>query len=67
MALKEVPLNDGPEQLSFKAFELADLVAEMLRTEAEKKLANEDFNDRLKALKKSISKLSIEIEASKQK
>lgn len=62
MALKEIPLHQ-PEQLSFKAFELAAMVASLLATEAEKKDVIEDFNDRIKAIKKSIAKLSAEIEA----
>lgn len=66
MALKEVPLNDGPEQLSFKAFELAEMVAELIHTEAEKKDVNEDFNHRIKALKKSVVRLSAEIEGQKK-
>lgn len=65
MALKEVPLG-GPEQLSFKAFELADAVAELLHTEAVKKDANEEWNIQIKALKKSIMRLSDEIEGQKR-
>lgn len=62
MALKEFPLHQ-PEQLSFKAFELAGMIASLLATEAEKKYVMEDFNDRIKAIKKSIARLSAEIEA----
>lgn len=64
MTLKEIPPG-GPEQLSFKAFELAELVARLIRTEQEKKDANEDFNMQIKACKKSIIKLSAEIEGSR--
>ena len=66
MALKEVSLIGEPEQLSFKAFELADIVAELLSVEAEKKYANEDFNARIKACKRSIAQLSGEIKAAKR-
>ena len=51
------------EQLSFeKAFELADIVAQLIRVETEKKELNEDFNARIKLYKKQIIKLSGEIE-----
>lgn len=66
MALKEINLSNAPEQLTFKAFELASLVAELLSTEAEKKDANEEFNARIKALKKSIAKASAEIQGQRQ-
>ncbi len=65
MTLKEIPLNQ-PEQLSFKAFELAACVAQLLATEAKKKEANEDFNIQIKAYKKSIARLSAEIEDAKK-
>ena len=64
MALREVSL-EGPEQLSFKAFELAEAVAELIQVEAQKKDANEDFNIRIKALKKNIVRLSGEIKERK--
>jgi hypothetical protein len=68
MALKEVSMaKDNPEQLSFKAFELADCVRELLAIEYQKKEANEHWNIEIKALKKSIARLSGEIEASKAK
>ena len=65
MALKEMSLDKQPEQLTFKTFELASLVAELLSTEAQKKEANEDFNTRIKALKKSIARTSSEIESAR--
>ena len=64
MALKEISRIE-PEQLSFKAFELASMVASLLHTEAEKKEVTDDFNDRIKAIKKSIARLSAEIESEK--
>ena len=64
MALKEIPATG--EQLSFKAFELASVVAELLAVEAAKKEANEEFADQIKALKKSLARLSAEIEGSKK-
>ena len=64
MALKEIPLNEG-NQLTFKAFELAELVANLLRTKAAKAEANEEFNLQIKALEKHIYKLSAEIESEK--
>lgn len=68
MALKEIPLNQtGNEQLSFSAFRLADLVAENFRLQYEKKEAMDDFNLRLKALNKEISKLSAEIQSERSK
>jgi len=66
MTLKEIPL-DGPEQLSFKAFELADCVRELLAAEARKADANDDFNAQIKALKKSIARLSAEIEGQRRR
>ena len=63
MALKQIPpTKDGSEQLSFKAFELAEVVARLIRIEAEKKETNEEFNAEIKACKRSILKLSAEIE-----
>ena len=58
--LKEMPITE-PEQLTFKAFELASLTAELLDIEYRKKEANDDFNIQIKALKKSIGKLAYEI------
>ncbi len=54
------------EQLNFKAFELADAVRDLLRVEAEKKQAMEDFGDSIKMLKKNVARLSAEIEAERQ-
>ena len=61
MSLKQIPLG-GTEQLSFKAFELAEVVARLLALEAEKKMANEKFNMQIKECKISIVELSAEIE-----
>lgn len=65
MTLKEIPKSE-PEQLTFKAFELAETVAELLDLEFRKKEANEEFNIQIKALKKHIGKLSFEIQADKK-
>jgi len=55
-------------QLSFsKAWDLADLVASLIAVETEKKEVNEDFNARIKALKKSITKTSAEIQADRKR
>ena len=67
MALKEIPLGKEGEQLTFKAFELASTVAELLRVEYAKKEAMEEFADQIKALKRSLARLSAEIEGQKQK
>jgi hypothetical protein len=66
VALREIPLDNEPEQLTFKAFELASTVAELIAIEARKKDANEDFNIQIKALKKSIVRLSGEIREGKR-
>lgn len=61
MALKELRV-ETEGQLEFNAFRLADCVRDLLAVETEKKEANEEWNQRIKALKKSIAKLSGEIE-----
>lgn len=63
MAIREISMEVKPdgEQLTFLAFELADAVRELLQVELNKKFANQDFNDDIKALKKRIMKLSAEI------
>ena len=50
MPLKQIP-QGNPEQLSFKAFELAEVVARLIRIEAEKKMTNEKFNMQIKECK----------------
>ena len=60
MPLKQIP-QGNPEQLSFKAFELAEVVARLLALEAEKKMANEKFNMQIKECKMVIVELSAEI------
>ncbi len=70
MALKE--LNELPrdvphtEQLTFTAFELADWVAQLLNTKADKKESNEAFNTEIKKIEKEITKLSKQIQANKR-
>jgi hypothetical protein len=65
MTLKEVPLHGEGGQLSFKAFELADCVSDLLKIEYEKREANEAWNIQIKALKKTITRLSDEFETEK--
>lgn len=55
------PTKDG-EQLTFKAFQLAEVVRELDSVEIEKKEANENWNIQIKALKKHIVKLAYECE-----
>ena len=62
MALKEMTGGTkDPEQLTFKAFELAEVVREIDSVEVQKKEANEDWNMQLKALKKRMVKLAYEV------
>ena len=49
-----------PEQLTFKAFELAEVVREIDSVETEKKEANENWAAQLKLLKKRMVKLAYE-------
>lgn len=62
MALKEMTggMKD-PEQLTFKAFELAEVVRALDLVEAQKKEANENWNIEIKALKKRMIRLANEI------
>jgi len=52
MALKEIPLRDGEQQLMFKSIELGEVVRELKATEDEKKEINEDLNGRIKLAQK---------------
>ena len=62
MALKEMPSGTkDPEQLTFKAFELAEAIRDMIGVETAKKEANEEWNIQLKALKKRMVKLAYEV------
>jgi hypothetical protein len=68
MALKQ-NFPDNPvrgEQLTFKAFELAEAVAALLAVEADKKETNDEFNVQIKAYKKRIVRLSDEIKQSRK-
>ena len=64
MALKEMSAKD-PEQLTFKAFELAEVVRELNNVEIIKKEANEQWSVQIKALKKLMFKLAQECEVVK--
>lgn len=57
MTLKELP-KENQEQLTFKAFELAEVVRELDSVEVQKKEANEEWNTQIKALKKRMVKLA---------
>ena len=59
MTLKELP-KENSEQLTFKAFELAEVVRDIDSVETVKKEANEGWNMELKALKKRMVKLAYE-------
>jgi len=58
MTLKELPVDR--EQLTFKAFELAEVVRELDSVEIQKKEANEEWTAEIKALKKRMIKLANE-------
>ena len=60
MGLKELPPKDA-EQLTFKAFELAEVVRELDSVETQKKEANEEWTAQIKALKKRMIKLANEV------
>ena len=62
MPLKEVSLNEG-EQLRFKAIELGEVVRELAAQEAEKKEINEEYNGRIKLLRKRMFKLAAEMKS----
>lgn len=49
------------------AIELGEVVREIERVELEKSEANSDWNDQLKALKKSMFRLAREMRGDKQK
>lgn len=66
MTLIETLKKVEGEQLEFKAFRLADCVRDLLAIEYEKKEATEEWNIRIKALKKEIAKLSAEIEGQRR-
>ena len=61
MTLKELP-TENREQLTFKAFELAEVVRELDNVETQKKEANEEWNVEIKALKKRMVKLAYEVQ-----
>lgn len=60
MALKGVSVG-GNEQLVFKSIELGEVVRELCVQENEKKEINEEYNARIKALKKRMYKLAAEM------
>lgn len=60
MALKEVAIG-GNEQLVFKSIELGEVVRELYAVENEKKEINEEYNSRIKILKKRMYKLAAEM------
>ena len=51
------------DQLELPGLRLGELVRELLDVEAAKKDANEDWNAQLKALKKEIAKIALEMKA----
>ena len=59
MGLKELP-KENQEQLTFKAFELAEVVRELDNIEVQKKEANEEWTAQIKILKKRMVKLAYE-------
>ena len=59
MGLKELP-KENQEQLTFKAFELAEVVRELDNVETQKKEANEEWTAQIKALKKRMIRLANE-------
>lgn len=61
MALKEVPLKEGGEQIMFKSIELGEVVRELKAQEEEKKEINDDLNGRIKLLKKRMYRLAAEM------
>ena len=63
MGLKEMPAKDG-EQLTFKGFELAEVVRALDDVEIQKKEANEEWNVEIKALKKKMIRLAREMKES---
>lgn len=63
MALKEIPATKEGEQLLFQSIELGEVVRELKRQEFEKKEIDEDYNSRIKALKKRMYKLAAEMKA----
>jgi hypothetical protein len=60
MALKEVPMKEG-EQLMFRAIELGEVVREIDATEQQKKEMTDEYNTRIKLLKKRMVKLAYEM------
>lgn len=64
MAIREISLEGkNGEQLIFKAVELGEVVRELAAQEAEKKELNEEYNGRIKLLKKRMFKLGAEMKA----
>ena len=59
MTLRELP-KENQEQLTFKAFELAEVVLELDSVEIQKKEANEEWTAQIKALKKHMIRLANE-------
>ena len=51
------------DQLELPGLRLGELVRELLNVEAEKKSANEDWNAQIKALKKEIAMVAVEMKA----
>ena len=60
MTLREIPAKDN-EQLTFKGFELAEVIREIDSVEQDKKEANENWTTELKALKKKAIRLANEM------
>ena len=61
MPLREL-LTKDPEQLTFKAFELAEVVREIDGIETQKKEANEEWTAQIKALERRVVKLAYEVQ-----
>ena len=63
MTLKEIPQGAAGEQLTFKGIELGELVRALNDVETEKKQQNEEWLVQIKAYKKRILKLAMEMNA----
>ena len=59
MTIRALP-KENQEQLTFKAFELAEVVRELDSVEIQKKEANEEWTAQIEALKKRMIRLANE-------
>jgi hypothetical protein len=63
MPIKEIPQGAAGEQLTFKGIELGELVRALNDVETEKKQQNEEWGVQIKAYRKRILKLAMEMNA----